>query len=628
MDISPIYELRNRLRASMIAGTNLLSEDFRLKKAVEGFAPLACVSPVFGKIGELAAKLSKDNSPETLLDTITLTDAVITTLGTTEVTGELEDIPIEGSNAVIVNSTYSQLSPIINALTTTGSGNYNTVVSARDHNPEIFKDYRIKNALVKGLGASYSELADTVADILAKMGKEIIPLIKKDFDPKGKREALRRVNIIEKVCGAEENAFYLEQLEKTDKGTGSDVRKALIYALRHEESNTEKLIELTKTEKGKMKTAALTALVSLDNERAAEFFEEYSKKKPDETVDILSNAHSEWASELTARLIDDILTNADGEKVNLPDVLNSNTINSKFKLKTKLDRRYIARALWGKTGENIEKIYREAGNNDIVNSLSVNLGESIAVTDNESLKKLAFELNSAPATQGCYVYAEAITRLLNRDDGAEWFAKQIHTAYDNLANDSRAVANSPIDFVLNKIFFDGGKYYISNAKFDHVSDGYSYNAPRPIKQSVKGAISDALMECSCLYFDMVLENWINQGENDKEFCKEVGEYFCKKIRYDSAGYSTPSVWGWCAGKCGFWNVKDLFADCFKNAYTHGKTSTVSMITILQSIPGDNAYKLEQARAVVKLAREKKPPFEFNIDTFESWAYRCYDHSIQ
>lgn len=53
-----------------------------------------------------------------------------------------------------------------------------------------------------------------------------------------------------------------------------------------------------------------------------------------------------------------------------------------------------------------------------------------------------------------------------------------------------------------------------------------------------------------------------------------------------------------------------------------------MITILQSIPGDNAYKLEQARAVVKLAREKKPPFEFNIDTFESWAYRCYDHSVQ
>ena len=40
MEITPIYELRERLRAGMIAGTNLLSEDFRLRRAVQGIAPL------------------------------------------------------------------------------------------------------------------------------------------------------------------------------------------------------------------------------------------------------------------------------------------------------------------------------------------------------------------------------------------------------------------------------------------------------------------------------------------------------------------------------------------------------------------------------------------------------------
>ena len=40
MDITPIYELRDRLRTAMIAGTNLLAEDFRLKRAVEAMAPL------------------------------------------------------------------------------------------------------------------------------------------------------------------------------------------------------------------------------------------------------------------------------------------------------------------------------------------------------------------------------------------------------------------------------------------------------------------------------------------------------------------------------------------------------------------------------------------------------------
>ena len=46
MDITPIYELRDRLRTAMIAGTNLLAEDFRLKRAVEAMAPLEKAAPV------------------------------------------------------------------------------------------------------------------------------------------------------------------------------------------------------------------------------------------------------------------------------------------------------------------------------------------------------------------------------------------------------------------------------------------------------------------------------------------------------------------------------------------------------------------------------------------------------
>ncbi len=196
MDITPIYELKTRLRAAAIAGTNLLSEDFRLKKAAESFAPLSSSSPVFAKINEMTGKLLSDGSPEALLDTITLVDAVITTLGTVGVTGEPEPIEISGNSAAIVNAPYSRLSTIIEALTTSGSGNYNTILTAWNETPEIFTDYRVKPALVKGLGASYSELADTAANILKGMGKEIIPLVKKGFDPKGKKEKSRRQHII------------------------------------------------------------------------------------------------------------------------------------------------------------------------------------------------------------------------------------------------------------------------------------------------------------------------------------------------------------------------------------------------------------------------------------------------
>ena len=199
MDISNIYELKTRLRAAMIAGTNLLSEDFRLKKAAENFSALSGASPVFAKINAMTEKLLSENSPECLLDTITLVDAVITTLGTSEVKGELEDLPDNGVSSVIVNAPHSQLSAVIDALTSSGGGQYNTILAARKDTPEIFNDYRVKPALIRGLGASYAELADTAANILKGMGKEIVPLLKRDFDPKGKKEMLRRVTVIENL---------------------------------------------------------------------------------------------------------------------------------------------------------------------------------------------------------------------------------------------------------------------------------------------------------------------------------------------------------------------------------------------------------------------------------------------
>lgn len=329
MDITPIYELKTRLRAAAIAGANLLSEDFRLKKAAESFAPLAASSPVFAKINEMTGKLIESGSPADLLDTITLVDAVITTLGVCGgVSGDLEPLGVSGNSTAIVNAPYSQLSAIIDALTTSGSGNFNTIITARKETPELFNDYRVKPALIKGLGASYGELADTAANILKGMGKEIIPLVKKDFDPKGKKEMVRRLNVIEEICGAEENDFYLEQLENSEK----DVRKALIYALRHDEKNIDRLIELTKTEKGKLKTAALAALASFDCEKAAEFFNEYAKKKPVEVIDIMQDVSSEWSSGLTARLIDQLLVDDKGNKITLSQA--ADVKNVKLKSKT------------------------------------------------------------------------------------------------------------------------------------------------------------------------------------------------------------------------------------------------------------------------------------------------------
>lgn len=57
MNLNPLYELKERLQSSVIAGLSLLSEDFRLVRAVEQMEPLAKVSPVFEKIYRSAQRL-------------------------------------------------------------------------------------------------------------------------------------------------------------------------------------------------------------------------------------------------------------------------------------------------------------------------------------------------------------------------------------------------------------------------------------------------------------------------------------------------------------------------------------------------------------------------------------------
>ena len=53
MNLNPLYELKERLESSVIAGVSLLSEDFRLARAVEQMEPLAKASPIFKRFTSL-----------------------------------------------------------------------------------------------------------------------------------------------------------------------------------------------------------------------------------------------------------------------------------------------------------------------------------------------------------------------------------------------------------------------------------------------------------------------------------------------------------------------------------------------------------------------------------------------
>ena len=215
MELTPLYELRDRLRAGIIAGAALAAEDFRLSRALENFSTLEKASPVFAKVGQLGRSVLAPDCQDragALLDAITLCDAVLCTQGAVAVPGELEDLPPRAGGVALTNAPYSVVAPLVEALTTKGSGHFSTVIDTHDQHPELFSDYRVRDALVKALGASYGELADKVGQWLCLEDESILPLLTEGFDPAGKKEMARRVQVIDTIAGGSLNDWYISQI--------------------------------------------------------------------------------------------------------------------------------------------------------------------------------------------------------------------------------------------------------------------------------------------------------------------------------------------------------------------------------------------------------------------------------
>lgn len=297
MNLQPLYDVKERLEQAAIAGTGLLGEDFRLRRAAETLKPLAAASPVFGKIDAGLAKLLSapaEERPGLLLDLLALVDAVVYTQARTGVEGEL--VPLPAGSGQYQELSYSQLQPLLTALTGTGGGRMETIRSAWENHPGFFADFRVLPALVAGLGDSYGDIADLNGKIAKRVGPAAIPLLKEGFDPAGKKEMARRVQVMEETAGASENAWYLEQLSRAKK----PVRQALILALRHDPANVQTLIGLCQTEKKECQEAARFALARMETGEARTYWESLAQRDIYGAVAAMRLSTTRTAAELTA----------------------------------------------------------------------------------------------------------------------------------------------------------------------------------------------------------------------------------------------------------------------------------------------------------------------------------------
>lgn len=617
MDISPLYELRLRLKNTMISGCGLIEEDFRLKRAVEAMKPLEAASPVFAKIGQLLRVLLAEDCKDragALLDTITLVDAVLCTQGAVNVPGEVKEIETTSWGSTVTNAPYSVLHTLLEALTTSGGGRYAFVMETHESHPELFEDYRVKPVLVKALGASYAELAEQAASWLKESGESVLPLLYRNFDPKGKKEMVRRVQVIDAVAGAKANAFYLEKLPEAEK----EVRGALIYALRHDQDNTALLMELAKTEKGSNKKMALWALAFAEGKDAAEFWQAYMKKKPGEAVPYLAETQTEWASRLVAESLKELLA---------PWVHYSGREETRQELTKEKAGLIFAhlRALPGKTGPEVAECFRMAV--DIKGNLDRKIEGESSVWNLAGLpgcggyKSLSFK-KAIPHLLRYMFYMKPDEELGNlaaalyEEQGDDYFpaagvAKMLFAPENEFVEwiDRRLYKKSILGKKLNRDAIDDLYRIFDNVYWDEKAHAYvlliapyseadeqRHEFSRPVFQPFDGYFTDVFMECRHPKLDGHLERWI-QPDN-KEYCEKLRDYFYNRARTtpDNRIYLAP------LRKLGLKDCSGLALKYFKGK---GQVYGWDAWNYLHSMPGTWEAKLKEAESIYELVEKKE-----------------------
>ena len=294
MNFEPLYELKNRLENVAVVGINLVKDDFRLKRAVEQVKEYSNAAKVFKQIYDMGNSListDDEDKCDLFLDLLALLDAVLCTQATTYSGEKPQEIKtIAKSKDYYKELHYSELSSLIYALTEIGGGRLNIITDSFKTNPEIMKDFRVKTYMIHGLSDKYSEIADRMAEELKKQGKEVVPLLKDGFDPQGKREMISRLEIIASLCKEEENDLYKYCIENGSK----EIKEIAIGFLMYDQNNIDYILDLTKTEKGKLKNKAFEALSYMSDGRAAEEWGKFLKKKPLDNIEYLKGTEQQW----------------------------------------------------------------------------------------------------------------------------------------------------------------------------------------------------------------------------------------------------------------------------------------------------------------------------------------------
>jgi hypothetical protein len=283
MSLALIQESAKEVRRLSIAGSNLAVGDFRLKKLVPPLEQAGAKVPVFAQVAKAINDLVNGKEAESaanLLSLSTLINAILYTQGQTGADGSYCELELHVAKSCDTKTSARVLKPLVQALTSTGSGRFEIVRSALERG--AFSDLRLIEPSIRALDDVYPELADLVMqEILPAYGPGIAPLLKAKMDLKGKKCDARRLQVLHKLA-----PDATVELCKTALEEGSpDVKAAAIACLGKHEDCLPLVLEQTAAKNKVLRAAALEALAEHDRPEVTKIFTDLIKGK---ALDILA----------------------------------------------------------------------------------------------------------------------------------------------------------------------------------------------------------------------------------------------------------------------------------------------------------------------------------------------------
>lgn len=254
MSIAALVQVQEELRRLAIAGSNLAPGDFRLKKLVPTLEKAGAKAPVFAKVAEVTERLvdgKEKDAPQTMLELSTLVGAVLYTQGETGTKGAIKAIETTDMGPLETGTSARVLKPLIEALTTTGSGRLEIIRDAIERG--AFRDLRLVNPAIAAIDDPYGEIADLVCEkVLPKYGKVIYPGLRESFDHKARAGHVRRLKLMHALDPKETYELVELSLESGSK----EMKVAALTCLKGSKEGLPHLLDQVKAKAKDVREAA------------------------------------------------------------------------------------------------------------------------------------------------------------------------------------------------------------------------------------------------------------------------------------------------------------------------------------------------------------------------------------